>query len=269
MSRIIDYMRAETGKLIQEFAAAQSKGEGTAQEVADFRENYFNKLIERYFPFPYKIAKGQIIDASGAKSPSIDCNILGPSHPYLVGPNGKFEIILADGVDTAIELKPDLKSMEELKRGLIQIKGVKKLRRQKPGIFENLITGPDKDRLIELAKFCPAFLFAMTAPPPKVLAKRIETAMKDCEITVDQLPDYIVINGSGIVVISKHANSVHYPYKGLLFEDWGDLSIAGMIVKLNSVVGAQPRLAEPPLSWYLKSLQPTQGTELLPLSNCA
>ena len=63
-------------------------------------EEVVKRFLEKYFPFPFRIVKGNIIDSHGNRSNSIDCIVLGPSHPYTVDPvNGKASVILADGVD--------------------------------------------------------------------------------------------------------------------------------------------------------------------------
>jgi len=83
-------------------------------------------FIKKYFPFPFRLAKGQIIDSFGKESASIDCILLNPNHPYTTNSNEKhFSAILSDGVDVAIELKPDLNSEKEIHRSLKQIKSVK------------------------------------------------------------------------------------------------------------------------------------------------
>ena len=135
MNKLIELLRAETKEIAASFEKASIEGEGTPQEVSDRREGVINRFLEKYFPFPFRIVKGNIIDNYGNRSNSIDCIVLSPSHPYTVDPlNGKASVIFADGVDYAIEVKPDLSQIKELERGLEQIRSVKRLRRVRTGL---------------------------------------------------------------------------------------------------------------------------------------
>jgi hypothetical protein len=131
----LNLIAAESKEISHFFKKASIEGKGTPQEVSDRREVAVKRFIEKYFPFPYRVAKGNIIDSYGKRSNSIDCLILNPCHPYTVTNENKYSIIFADGVDVAIEVKPDLKNINELERGLNQARSVKMLRRQKLGIF--------------------------------------------------------------------------------------------------------------------------------------
>ena len=44
------------------FEKASIEGEGTPQEVADRREEVVKRFLEKYFPFPYRVVKGNIIN---------------------------------------------------------------------------------------------------------------------------------------------------------------------------------------------------------------
>ena len=110
-------------------AKASIEGRGTPQEVADRRESVVQKFIAKYFPFPFRIAKGNIVDSFGNRSASIDCIILNPEHPHTVSDSRLYSVILADGTDFAVEIKPDLTSQVEIERALRQIRSVKNLSR--------------------------------------------------------------------------------------------------------------------------------------------
>lgn len=135
MEKIIELLRMEAKEIALSFKKASIEGEGTPQEVSDRREEALNKFLRKYFPFPYRVVKGNIIDSFGKRSNSIDCIIINPSHPYTVDVNnGKASIIFADGVDYAIEIKPDLSNNDEIKRSLNQIQSVKRLSRVRIGL---------------------------------------------------------------------------------------------------------------------------------------
>ena len=130
MQKLIEVLVREGTTLGTEFAAASALGEGTSQEVAEFRENALRSFVERFYPSPYHVVKGKVHDSFGTDaSASIDCLVVNPVNPNLIDSHGKFQLLLADGVDLAMELKPDLASRAELHRGLEQGMSIKKLRR--------------------------------------------------------------------------------------------------------------------------------------------
>ena len=126
-SKLLQLLEYEGPELATAFKKASIQGRGTPQEVAEHREGAFRNFISRYFPFPHRVTKGNIIDLLGKESASIDCIIINPSHPYTIDTYKKFTVILADGVDVAIEVKPDISVIEELHRGLRQVESVKQL----------------------------------------------------------------------------------------------------------------------------------------------
>ena len=156
--KLLRLLQLASTQMINEFAKASIEGEGTPQEVADRNEGYVSSFFRKYFPYPYRVEKGNIIDSFGKKSMSIDCLILNPSHPYTVDANNnKASVIFADGVDYAIEIKSKLSSKDEIARALKQIQSVKKLRRVRNGVLNpyNL----DEIQL-ECSKTIPSFIFA-------------------------------------------------------------------------------------------------------------
>lgn len=134
MSDLMKLLQIESDELSNKFAKASIEGRGTPQEVADRREAVVHSLISKYFPFPFRVAKGNIVDSFGGRSASIDCVILNPEHPYTVSDGNHYSVLLADGTDYAIEIKPDLTSRDEIERALKQIVSVKRLKRSRNGI---------------------------------------------------------------------------------------------------------------------------------------
>lgn len=131
----------ESISLGQLFEQASARGRGTPQEVADHRELAFHSVMRRLFPLPKVVTKGQILAHGGSKSASIDCLVLNEHHPRIRDENGKYSIILADGVDFAIDLKGTLDT-SELARLLKQAASVGKTKRAqspafKPGTFSS------------------------------------------------------------------------------------------------------------------------------------
>jgi hypothetical protein len=159
-NKILELFKIDGFEMMTAFQKASIQGKGTPQEVADFRENYFNKFISNYFPFPHRITKGIINDSFGNQSDSIDTILIGPNHPYTIDNAGKFSLVLAEGVDAAIEVKPDISAKTELIRGLKQIESVKKLRRAKS---PTLLVSNHPKHIREYAKTIPSFIFSIKA----------------------------------------------------------------------------------------------------------
>lgn len=96
LSQLLDILKAEGRAITEEFNLASKQGEGTPQEVADFRENAVQSFIARFYPQNFVVSKGKITDLDGAQSDSIDCLLLNPAHPHLVDSKGKFRLIFAE-----------------------------------------------------------------------------------------------------------------------------------------------------------------------------
>jgi len=123
-------LREDAVELETKFRKASIEGKGTSQEVADFREHAVQEFVSRFFPYPHRVTKGKVRDSFGAISDSVDCIVCNPNHPYTVDSHGKFRLLLADGIDAAIEVKPDIGASSELERGLQQGLSVKALMRK-------------------------------------------------------------------------------------------------------------------------------------------
>ena len=156
--------------------------------------------------------KGNIIDSYGNRSNSIDCIVLSPSHPYTVDPvNGKASVILADGVDFAIEVKPDLAQKTEIERGLEQIRSVKRLRRVRTG----LASTPEE---IERAKQIPGFIFSdATYVNTKTLINNIVDYYVNNSVPKSEQFDLIVVNNRVIITNSSQQTKFHRKdFEGML-----------------------------------------------------
>lgn len=243
-------------QLTHEFQKASIQGKGTSQEVADFRENFFQTFIERFFPFPYRITKGIVIDSFGGRSDSIDCIICGPAHPHTVDTRGKLTLLLADGVDAAIELKPDISKKSELERGLLQGISIKKLIRFNTPVFFQKRYSPD---YLDHTKRVPFFIFAMKAKANILdTGREIIDFYKRNNTPIVEQADGIIVNNEGIFFNTKHdvdwcwSNFEGEDKLGWKFEKWGSNTIAGMLFRINNSYPAQPRMMEPVLSNYVK-----------------
>lgn len=261
-NRLIELLKLDSGELEQAFKRASLQGKGTPQEVSDFRENYFNVFLSRYFPFPYKITKSTINDSYGNYSDSIDCILLGPNHPHTIDQSGKHSLVLADGVDVAIELKPDLSTTKELERGLIQITSVKKLKRVNTPL--SLIHRTPK-YIIEHSKTIPSFIFSIKANVnPIDTAKKVKDYYNTNAIPIENQIDYIVINNTGIISNYKYPELSKASDKstGIFYEEWNELTMPAFILILNQVYPSQMRIDEPILTHYTKHIMPKKFTRV-------
>lgn len=268
-SKLLQLLEYEGPEIAAAFEKASVQGHGTPQEIADYRENAFRSFVTRYFPFPHRIAKGNIIDVQGVESASIDCIIINPAHPYTIDTYEKFTVILADGVDVAIELKPDISIASELHRGLKQLESVKRLWRQETPI----VRGGMPAHLVEHSKKIPCFLFSNRAKvDPMETAREVHEYYSANAVPTEHQVDFIVVNQVGIIANYRHPKksfaivdpATGTKITGLLFEEWKSLTIAAFLLYLNMVYPATPTITRPILPLYLSDIHCPHVREVAP-----
>lgn len=255
-NKLLELLKLEGSEMLTAFQKASLQGKGTPQEVSDFRENYFNKFISNYFPFPHRVTKGIIIDSFGSQSNSIDTILIGPNHPYTIDNAGKFSLILAEGVDAAIELKPDISVKAELLRGLKQIESVKELRRANIPIVTK---SKYPKHIHEFARTIPSFIFSMTANVDSITtAKNIVKYYKENNVPIEKQVDFVVINNVGIIANYKYPEISKHIKKetGIFYEEWKEHTLAAFLVKLNQSFSGQIKISSSILNYYTASLMP-------------
>lgn len=258
MDDLKQIIRADAKDLEHQFEIASVQGRGTPQEISDFRENALQHFLTNYFPYPYRIAKGGILDYTNTRSASIDCVVVNPEHPYTIDRRQKFKVILADGVDAAIEVKPDISQTSELYRGLEQGLSVKALRRANSPI---LLKDRRPQELVEWSLRVPFFIFAMKAKKSiQHTAAEVLDFYKQREIRRLDQADAIIVNGAGIIANFPVAGSFYWGVGdqsntvGWFLEDWGDDTLAGLLFKINQAFSARASVQEPILDRYFKAL---------------
>lgn len=254
MNDLYALLREESVQLNSEFRKASIQGRGTSQEVAEFRENAVQEFLARYFPFPHRIAKGKVRDSFGNIAASIDCVICAPNHPYTVSKKDKFSLLLAEGVDSVIEVKPNIADRAELHRALEQGLSVKKLRRATSVMLhEHGVLG-------EWSKRVPFGVFAMQCK-----AAPIETGFEILEFYetrgVDPLDqaDFIAVNDVCIFsnFIDKSLNTwkvaeAGFPnHQGWFYEGWGEDTLVGLLMRLHNLARAELKMQQDVLPRYL------------------
>jgi len=158
------------------------------------KEYSIQEFIAAYLTSDYRIQKG-VIYSKDSFSNNIDCVILAPSHPILTTP--KRQIILAEGVYAAVEVKPDIRNKEEFARALQQVKSVKRLERETYNLSQ-LTTGPLPDH----QKRIPAVIFSAKSLDPNDQYTFIKQQIKDGNLTVNDLPDMILTLDHGLYSFS-------------------------------------------------------------------
>lgn len=247
------FLGEEAGALEREFVKASISGRGTPQEVADFRESALQAFIRRFFPFPHQVTKGKIRDSFGKISDSIDCVLCAPNHPYTVDANKKFQLIFAEGVDVAIEVKPDLASHEELVRGLEQGLTVKELQRS---------TTPTLDRIPwmeERARRVPFAIFAMRCKKDPIdTGREIVAFYRENKTPPQQQADFVAVNAVGIFAKYLDAAQCHWQFSeppteetGWFFEAWEQNTLGGFLFHLHNVAHAQIKMQREFMPSYL------------------
>ena len=197
INKLIEVLREESEKIELLLQIARVEGRGTPQEIADRRENVIRSIFEKYFPFPYKVTKGNIIDVDGNKSSSIDCVILQEDHPNTIDPYTKLaSVILADSVYCAIEIKYSLNG-KELINGLNQISSIKRLQLSVAGDLAKMLS-------------VPTVLFAQkTYNDFKTLLKNIKEHYKVNNVPEREQFDILYIHNRGIVFNMKRYTGIN------------------------------------------------------------
>lgn len=258
MQKLIDILIAEGKALLQEFEKASSLGEGTSQEVAEFRENALRDFISRFYPLPYRIVKGKVHDSyDNGPSSSVDCIIVNQVHPNLIDSQGKFQLLLADGIDATIELKPDISKSSELIRALKQGVSIKKLRRAKGPI---LLTKGKPDIVIESSRQIPFYIFTTKIKQNLIdTIQEIKNYYKDNSVPPENQLDGIFVHGLGVLNHIKSKEFFGYQWKlmddekvGWYIEQWNDAALAGMLLRLELSFHSIAKVQESVLSRYVK-----------------
>lgn len=173
--------------------------------TGDSKEYSIQQFIQSYLPNNYRIKKGCIYNKN-SYSKNIDCVVLAPNHPPLLTP--KRDVILAEGVYAAIEVKPDIKDKREFLRGLLQIKSIKDLQRD--------------THIIDLSKFggeppredwqnkIPAILFATKSLVQEELHDFLKNKITENEFTIYDLPDMIFTLDHGLYIFAPNIERIPF-----------------------------------------------------------
>lgn len=154
--------------------------------TSDRKENCVKDFFLSILPYGYSVKKGEIFDYTSISN-SIDCVILTPNHPLLKTPM-RPEIIIAEGVHAAIEVKPDISTLtkkSELYRALKQSDSVKKLNRN--------LSLPNVDKIDPngLYKKIPFIIFSKKSKDIEETLNFIIECAESGDFAKENLPDII------------------------------------------------------------------------------
>lgn len=202
-------MNAVIGSLIESLKQITLVYEPTLKVFKNDRQNTGEKkevtiaeFISNYLTLDFTTKKGCIYNKV-SYSQNIDCVVLAPNHPKLSTPNR--DIIIAEGVFCAIEVKPDIRTLtpnSEFYRALIQIKSVKELDRD---IF-NYQYGASfgMPGTPQYFKRIPSVIFSSQSTLPSKTIDFIKGCIMRKEVTSEELPDIIITMDNGIIFHSPH-----------------------------------------------------------------
>jgi len=119
--------------------------------------------------------------------------------------------------------------------------------------------------VVEDSQKIPCFLFSNRAKAdPIQTACEVYNYYVDQEIPLEHQIDFIVVNKVGIISnykypeTSRAGDDTTGRKTGIVFEEWGPLTIAAFLLYLNLVPHATSTLAEPVLPRYLAQIRPNK-----------
>lgn len=246
-NRLLELLKIELSEIHQGFEKASIEGKGTPQEVADRREELIRAFFEKYFPFPFRTTKGNIIDSYGLSSASIDCVILDPSHPYTIDTTNKRpSVILADGVDYAVEVKGSLKSEDEIERLIKQIRSVKTLTRKNCGVFFEDERTPYDFKI-------PCVIYAEeTYSDIKTLVNMMFRYYE--KEGIKRIEQFDILVSGDFAILNSHPHTINLRKKqGILVSETHGYTLGVMLYWMMLMPIVQPQFCDDVLSHYLIS----------------
>jgi len=236
-------------------------------QTGDTREHSVSDLLRSYFPSTWTVGKGPIYDTFGGVSNSIDSVLCSPSHPPMQ--TGKRTVLLAEGVHSATETKPDLTThtkSSELHRGLAQIASVKRLRRElhDTAFHEDALENPERHRI-------PCALFTAKIGDAESAIHYMEKFKETEGASPHDLPDLLIALDYGVILhtadarygqarwlIAKRASEpVEEAY--LLLPETGHRILAWYLHLLYGFAAPELYIVPPILRLYMRSMSFPEG----------
>lgn len=194
-----DHRKLKLIEIIYEETSEAFKKDRT--NTSDSKEVTVNQFIASYLSNDFQIKAKSKIYSRTQETNNIDCVILSPNHPKLITP--KREVILAEGVFAAIEVKPDISTLtkkSEFFRGLLQIKSVKNIVRDIDRL--ELIGFPGEEPTPKYYDKIPCVIFSSKSADLKKIVEFISKNVKEKNLKIDEIPDIIVCLDKGLIFYS-------------------------------------------------------------------
>jgi len=186
-------------EIVYEPTVSAFKGDRT--HTSESKEITISQFLKSYLPSDFQVKGQSKIYSRTQETQNIDCVVLSPNHPKLITP--KREVVLAEGVFAAIEVKPDISTLTEKSefcRGLKQIKSVKQIERNIKRLDLTELTGnPPRDKYYDKI---PAVIFAFKSTSLEKTITFIREKVNDNTIGYDEVPDLVVSLEKGIIYYS-------------------------------------------------------------------
>lgn len=180
--------------------------------------------------------------------------MLDPSHPYTVDDsNSKASIIFADGVDYAIEIKPDLTNKKEICRGLEQVRSVKQLVRKRNGIiFSKRYT---KEQL-DYANRIPAFIYSnKTCQNERLLISHIVDYYVEKRVPKIEQFDMILINHKMLLFNFRRSSFISKSdIEGIYYCSSESKILPLFLLWMNSLPKSEIEIGESIMKIYLEEI---------------
>lgn len=264
-----DALQESLGKIDLDFSQTEPSFKRDRAKTATAREESVADFLESFFPRDWSVKKGPIYDSIGNASDEVDCVLCVPQHPPCRTP--KRDIILAEGVYAAVEVKPDISSLGvkgEFVRALRQGISVKKLQRE-----VDLLPQRKQKTLPPGFHKIPYVIFSnKTASLKRTADYMLKYQEKNCLSPWD-IPDIVVGYKTGIIF---HAPEVSLSPYSTLFAKHGAESgdaywlmpsksdtLLAFLSLLYHFVFPQPIISEPILRKYLMPIIIPPGSGLL------
>ena len=236
-------------------------------QTALAREQTVSGFLKSYLPAGWSIKKGPIYDSHRQISMEVDCALCVPQHPPCNILHR--EIILAEGVHSAIEIKPNIRSLSEngeFVRALQQAASVKRLQRQinfPRNAGPRQLWPPEAHRI-------PYIIFAREMPSLQRAAEFMDEQKNKLTLGPWDLPDLVVGYDIGVIYHAAEASicSVSPLAKmlelqsgeGYLLFPAGTKTLFYFLALLYSFASPQPQLSDFILKDYLFPLPLPDGT---------
>lgn len=253
MSVVLDAIRENLRKIKIVFEPTEVSFKADTKQTGDAKELTVKQFLESFFPISYKVRKGLIYSQKG-HSREIDCVLLAPNHPPLVTPVR--ELILAEGVHAAIEVKPDISTLtegSEFYRGLMQAQSVKRLKREVAYLPTNELPADNQ---------IPCAIFSAKSRPCHEMIEFMISHVDSGKILPAELPDIITTLDNGLLFHSSSLSTSifgnflalkkpNHSKRGFIFFGPEHDTLAIFLLILYSVTPPEPHVAEPILKKYL------------------